>query len=264
MARVIHPSAVIESGAEIGEDVEIGPFCYIGSEVRIGARTVIQHHATLEGFTELGEENQVFPYACLGGKTHDLKYRGGRAGLRIGHRNVFREYVTAHLATNDAEFTVLGDDNVILAYSHIAHDCQVGNRLVMSSHSALGGHVVTMDHCNIGWGVGVHQFCRIGSFAMVGACSKVVQDVPPFLIADGNPAVIRSFKKVGLERARFTSEQIDAVKFAFKTLYREGLNRSQAMAKLLADPRGSSAEVQAFVQFADKSERGFAPGAARE
>ena len=137
----IHPTAIIEKGAVLDDDVEVGAYAYIGGSVKIGKGTIIAHHATVDGNTVVGEYNQIFPYAYIGGKTHDLKYRGGNPGLIIGDRNVFREYTTAHLATKDGEYTVIGNDNNILAYSHIAHDCIVGNKIVMSSHAALGGHV---------------------------------------------------------------------------------------------------------------------------
>ena len=171
MGTQIHPTAIIESGAELGEGVEVGAYAIIGSNVRIGDSTVVRHHATIEGFTELGNENIIYPYSFIGAKTHDLKFEGGKPGLKIGSRNTFREYVTVHAATNDGEHTVVGNENVILAYSHIAHDCQIGNHLVMSSHSAFGGHVVAGNHVNVGWGVGVHQFCRLGDHAMLSACS---------------------------------------------------------------------------------------------
>ena len=254
----IHPTAIIEQGAQLDEGVTVGAYAYIGAEVSIGSGTVVQHHATVEGSTVLGRDNEIFPYAYIGAKTHDLKYNGGKPGLKIGDRNVFREYTSVHLATKDAEDTLVGSDNVILAYSHIAHDCIIGDRLVMSSHSALGGHVVVGDHVVVGWGVGVHQFCRIGSHAMVGACSKLVQDVPPFMIADGNPAEVRTVNKVGLERRGFTAEDIELVRAIYRTLYREGLNRSQALEKLKAHPKADSPHVQAVLGFAATSERGFA------
>lgn len=254
----IHPTAIIEAGARIDETVEVGAYAYIGPQVSMGPGCVIGHHATVDGLTELGEHNQVFPYAYIGGKTHDLKYSGGQPGLKIGQRNVFREYVTVHLATHDGEFTQLGDDNVILAYSHVAHDCIIGNHLIMSSHSALGGHVLVGDNCNIGWGVGLHQFCRIGDHAMVGACSKVVQDVPPYMIADGNPAEVRTINKVGLERHGFSTEEIEMARTLFKTLYREGLNRSQAREKLLADERAALPVFQHMLAFMEIKGRGLA------
>ncbi|QYY35963.1 acyl-ACP--UDP-N-acetylglucosamine O-acyltransferase [Ruficoccus sp. ZRK36] len=253
----IHPTAIIEEGAQLAEGVSVGAYAYIGAEVKLGAGTVIAHHATIEGYTQMGRDNQVFPYAYIGAKTHDLKFKGGNPGLKIGDRNVFREYTNVHLATNDEEFTVVGNDNVILAYSHIAHDCIIGDRLVMSSHSALGGHVVVGDHVVVGWGVGVHQFCRLGAHVMVGACSKVVQDVPPYMIVDGNPGEVRTINKVGLERRGFTADQIELIRGMYRLFYRQGLNRSQALEQLRAHEKVTDPLVAAMLEFTARSDRGF-------
>ena len=260
MASSIHPTAIIEPTVQLGADVTVGAYAYLGGTAVVGDGTVIHHHGTVEGNTVLGRQCEVFPYAAVGTKTHDLKFRGGNPGLRIGDRNVFREYVTVHFATKDGNNTVLGNDNVILAYSHIAHDCVISNHLVMSSQSALAGHVKVDDHVNVGWGAGVHQFCHVGAYAMLGAMSKVVQDVPPFFIADGNPAVIRSLNKVGLERCGFTPEQVERVKQIYRILFREGLNRGQAMERLQQHPQSGSEEFQRVLAFAAASERGLMPG----
>jgi UDP-N-acetylglucosamine acyltransferase len=260
MAQPIHPTAIIEPGAELGEDVVIGAYAYVGARAVIGAGTVLHHHANVEGRTTIGQRCEVFPFACVGTKTHDLKYKGGEPGLIVGDRNVFREYVSVHGATNDTDFTRMGSDNVMLAYSHIAHDCVIGSHLVMSAQSALAGHVMVEDHVNIGWGTGVHQFCRIGTHAMLGAMSKIVQDVPPFVIADGNPAVARSINKVGLERHGFSLPQLEAVKQLFRLVYRAGLNRTQALASVRQHALAGTAEFKHFIAFADGSERGFVAG----
>lgn len=260
MAQEIHPTAIIEPGAQLGADVVIGAYAYVGAKAIIGAGTVLHHHANVEGRTTIGSKCEIFPFACVGTKTHDLKYKGGEPGLIVGDRNVFREYVSVHGATNDADYTRMGNDNVMLAYSHIAHDCLVGNYLVMSAQSALAGHVLVEDHVNIGWGTGVHQFCRIGAHAMLGGMSKIVQDVPPFVIADGNPAVARSINKVGLERHGFTVEQLEAVKQAFRLVYRAGHNRTQALERVREHKLSGTAEFKHFLSFAEKSERGFVAG----
>lgn len=261
MAVRIHPSAVVEPGAQLGADVEVGPFAYVGAGVTLGDRTRLHHHASVEGFTSLGAACEVFPYACIGGKTQDLKYKGGRPGLRAGDRNVFREYVTIHAATFDGEFTVLGSDNTVLAYSHIAHDCVLGSHIVMSNAVSMAGHVTVEDHVVIGGAAGIHQFCRIGAHAMLSAMAKLVQDLPPYFIADGTPAEVRALNKVGLERRGFTPEQMDRVKQIFRILYRDGLNRTQALEKLGAHPQAESAEFRRVLTFAQTSERGLAPGA---
>ena len=260
MATQIHPTAILESGAQLGTDVQVGAYAYIGAKVAVGDGTVLHHHADVEGRTTLGAQCEVFPFTCIGTKTHDLKFKGGEPGMIAGDRNVFREYVSIHGATKDGEYTRIGHDNVMLAYSHIAHDCIVGNHLVMSSQTALAGHVIVEDHVNIGWGVGVHQFCRVGSFVMIGAMSKVVQDVPPFLIADGNAAIARSINKVGLERNGFTTDRMDAVKQAFRIFYRAGLNRTQAFEAMHKHALAGSADFQHFLDFVEKSERGVIAG----
>ncbi len=258
MATTVHPTAIVESGAQLTEGVTIGAYAYVGAEVQLGAGTLLHHHACVEGRTTLGAANEVFPFALIGSKTHDLKFTGGQPGLRAGDRNIFREYVTVHLATKDGEFTVLGDDNVILAYSHIAHDCVVGSHLVMSSHAALGGHVLVGDHVNLGWNAGVHQFCRLGAHSMAGACAKVVQDVPPFMIADGNPAEVRTINKIGLERRGHSAADIEVARSVFKILYRDGLNRTQALERLRAHPQVDHALVRATLDFISQSQRGLA------
>ena len=257
MPTDIHPTAIIEPGAELDEGVIVGPFAYIGPMVKIAKGTEVMHHATVDGATTMGPDNEIHPYAYIGGKTHDMKYSGGCPGLKIGAKNVFREFTTVHCATAEGGETVVGDHNLILAYSHIAHECIVGNHLVMSSHSALGGHVQIGDRVNIGWGAGLHQFCRVGDYAMVGAASKVVQDVPPFMIADGTPAMVRTTNKVGLERAGFSPEDLNLVRRVFKMFYKEGLNRRQAAEKLSAVLPPDHTLVLTFLAFVEGSERGL-------
>jgi len=261
MAARIHPAAIIEPGAQLGADVEIGAYAYVGGAVTLGAGTRLHHHATVEGNTVLGTACEVFPYACVGGKTQDLKFKGGNPGVRIGDRNVFREYVSVHAATNDGELTTIGSDNHILAYCHVAHDCVLGSGIVMSNYAGLAGHVIVEDHVVIGAYGGTHQFCRIGAYAMLAACSKLVHDLPPFFIGDGQPATVRTFNKVGVERHGFDAGQLERVKLIFRTLYRDGLNRSQALEKLANHEQAGTPEFQRILDFAKRSDRGFAPGA---
>ena len=260
MAVNIHPTAVVEPGAQLGAGVEIGALAFVGAGVVLGDGTRLHHHASVEGFTTLGRSCEVFPYACIGGKTQDLKFAGGQPGLRAGDRNVFREFVTVNAATHDGGFTVLGSDNTVLAYSHIAHDCVLGSHIVMSNAISMGGHVVVEDHVVLGGAAGIHQFCRIGAYAMLSAMAKLVQDLPPYLIADGTPAEVRAFNKVGLERSGHSAEQLERVKQIYRILYRDGLNRSQALEKLTAHEYAASAEFQRVITFAKASERGLAPG----
>lgn len=257
MSSNIHPTAIIEDGAQLDPSVIVGAYAYIGGSVKIGKDSIVHHHATVEGNTEMGERNEVFPYALIGGKTHDLKHQGGAPGLKVGNDNTLREYVTIHVATNAGEYTTVGSNNNILAYSHIAHDCKVGDRLIMSSHAALGGHVEVEDNANIGWAVGIHQFCRVGSYCMVGFNSKVTQDVPPYMLVDGNPSSVRAFNKIGLERAGFSSEDIAVVKEIYMTLYRAGYNRSQAMEHLKSNGHADHPLVGRMLSFVDKSSRGL-------
>ncbi len=260
MAERIHPTAVIELGAQLGAEVDIGAYAFVGGGVTIGAGTRLHHHAAVEGHTVLGVACEVYPFACIGGKTQDLKFKGGHPGLKIGDHNVFREYVTVHCATNDGDITRVGSHNVLLATCHVAHDCVLGDHIVMSNGAVLGGHVIVEDRVVIGGYGGIHQFCRLGAYSMLSATAKLVHDLPPFFIADGTPAVVRAVNKIGLERNGFTAEQVERVKQIFRLLYRGGLNRTQALEKLAADSQASSAEFQRVLVFANSSQRGLAPG----
>ena len=244
MSGKIHPTAIIEPGAQLGEGVEVGAYAYIGPKVVLGAGTLVHHHGTVEGNTKLGANCEIFPYACIGTKTQDLKYKGGNPGLKIGDRNVFREYVTVHCATNDGDSTMVGSDNTLLATCHVAHDCVLADHIIMSNGAVLGGHVVVEHHVVIGGYGGIHQFCRLGAYAMLSATAKLVHDLPPFFIADGTPAVVRAFNKVGLERNGFKPDQLDRVKQLYRILYRDGLNRTQALEKLSAHELKGSPEFQ--------------------
>ena len=258
MEAKIHPTAIIEAGAQLDEGVTVGAYAYIGPHVQIACGTEVMHHATVDGNTTLGNDNEIHPYAYIGGKTHDLKYKGGIHRLKIGKHNVFREYATVHCATAEDLLTEMGDHNVILAYSHIAHECKVGNHLVMSSHAALGGHVEVGHHVNVGWGVGIHQFCRLGDHCMAAATATVLQDIPPFFTASGNPAEVRGINKVGLERAGFSEVAISGVRKAYKQLYKKGLNRSQAFESIIDSDLSQIGDVQKLVAFIKASERGIA------
>jgi UDP-N-acetylglucosamine acyltransferase len=260
MAVTIHPTAIVEATAELADGVEVGALAYVGHGVRLGAGTKIHHHGSVEGNTSLGSACEVFPYACIGAKTQDLKYKGGNPGVRVGDRNVFREYVSVHAATNDGDYTVIGSDNLLLAYTHVAHECVLGNHIIMSNYAGLAGHVQVDDHALIAAYGGVHQFCRIGLHSMIGGAAKVVQDVPPYFIIDGSPATVRTINKVGLERCGYTPEQMNNIRQIFRILYRDGLNRSQALERLATHEAASSAEFKRMLEFAQKSERGLAPG----
>ncbi len=253
---MIHPTAVIHPQARLGSDCEIGPYSVIGEHVILGDGCRLHSHVVIDGHTELGRANEIFPFASIGLKTQDLKWKGGVTRTRIGDNNTFREYVTIHSATGDGETTVIGSDNHILAYAHLAHNVVVGNGVIMSNVATLAGHVTVEDHAVIGGLAAVHQFCRIGTMSIIGGCSKVVQDVPPFMIADGNPAQTRAINKVGLERNGVSEQAQSALKHAFKILFREGLAIPNALARIEAElPAGP--EIQHLLQFARSSERGL-------
>jgi len=253
---MIHPTAVIHANARIGSDCDIGPYCVIGEHVSLGPRCRLHSHVVIDGHTQLGEENEIFPFASIGLKTQDLKWKGGVTRTEIGDRNTFREYVTIHSATGNGEVTRIGSRNHILAYAHLAHNACVGNDVIMSNVATLAGHVVVEDKAVIGGLAAVHQFCRIGRLAMVGGCSKVVQDVPPFMLADGNPAETRSINKVGMERQGISEAAQSAVRQAYKILFREGLSIPNALTRIEAGlPRLE--EIECLVRFIRASERGI-------
>jgi UDP-N-acetylglucosamine acyltransferase len=252
----IHPTAVISPGAVLAEGVEIGPYCVVGEGVRLGAGCRLMHHVSLEGPAVIGLDNVFHPFCSIGGKTQDLKYAGEPTFLEIGDRNTFREFVTVNRGTGVGEKTVVGSDNTFLAYVHIAHNCVVGSHCIFSNNGTLAGHVVVDDHVIIGGLSAVHQFCRLGVHSMVGGCTKIVQDVPPYTMADGNPAKIRSLNLVGLQRRGFTEAQIRALRTAFKTLYSPELNTSQAV-EAVEKCDGVTPEVATLVGFVKASQRGI-------
>lgn len=252
----IHATAVVHSRAQIGEGCRIGPYCVIGEHVVLGDRCQLHSHVVIDGHTTLGTGNEIFPFASIGLKTQDLKWKGGVTRTVIGDRNTFRESVTVHSATSEGGATVVGSDNHILAYCHIAHDVRMGDHVIMSNVGTLAGHVVVEDHAVVGGLAAIHQFCRIGRMSMIGGCSKVVQDVPPFMIADGNPAQTRTVNKHGMERNGVSEEAQAALKKAYKILFREGLAMPNAIAKVEAE-LPLLPEVKHLLGFARTSERGL-------
>jgi UDP-N-acetylglucosamine acyltransferase len=251
---MVHPTAVIHAKAQIGEGCHIGPFCVIGENVELGQGCRLHSHVVIDGHTRLGKENQIFPFASLGLKTQDLKWKGGLTRTEIGDYNTIRECVTIHSATSDGEATVIGSHNNILASSHIGHNVIIGNHVVISM-AALAGHVIVEDYAIIGGLSAVHQFSRLGKMSIVGGCTKVVRDIPPFMLVDGNPAMTRTINKVGLDR-RGVSEIVQArLRQAFKILFREGLTIPNALARIEQEVP-SSPEIEHLVQFVRASERG--------
>jgi len=253
---MIHPTAIVHPGAVLGADCEIGPYCIIGPHVALGDRCHLHSHVVIDGHTTLGHGNEVFPFASIGLKTQDLKWNGGTTFTRIGDRNTFREYVTIHSATGDGETTVVGSDNHILAYCHIAHNVVLGSHVIMSNVATLAGHVLVEDYAVVGGLAAVHQFCRIGRLAIIGGCSKVVQDVAPFMLADGNPATTRTVNREGMRRRAVDEETQTALKQAYKLIFRDGLTVPNALERIESE-LAPLPELQHLVQFARASERGL-------
>lgn len=252
----IHSTAIIHPKAHIGGDCEIGPYCVIGENVVLGDGNKLHSHVVIEGHTRLGRGNEIFPFVTLGLKTQDLKWKGGAPRTEIGDGNVFREGVTVHCATNDNEATVIGNNNLFLIHAHVAHDCIIGNHVIMSGMAGLAGHVTMEDHAILSAYSGVHQFCRVGRLAIVGGYSKVVQDVPPFMLVDGNPAEARTINKVGLERHGVTDTTIAALRQAYKILFRDGLTVTNALTRIESE-LPALPELQHLLQFIRTSERGI-------
>ncbi|MCS7336877.1 MAG: acyl-ACP--UDP-N-acetylglucosamine O-acyltransferase [Verrucomicrobiae bacterium] len=252
----IHPTAVVHPKAQIGPDCQIGPYCIVGENVVLGPGCKLHAHVVIDGHTVLGAGNEIYPFACIGLKTQDLKWKGGITRTVIGDNNTFREYVTVHSATGDGEQTVIGSNNHILAYCHIAHNVTLGNNIIMSNLATLAGHVVVEDYAVIGGLAAVHQFCRIGRMAIVGGCSKVVQDVPPYMLADGNPAVTRTVNKVGMDRHGVPEATQAALRQAYKILFRQGLSIPNALAKIEAE-LPPLPEIAHLVQFIRSTQRGI-------
>lgn len=252
----IHPTAVIEPGARIDEDAVIGPYCVIGGQVSIGRGSHLMNHVAVNGFTAIGDHCTIFPFASLGQQTQDLKFKGGTPGVRIGSHVTIRESVTVNAATYDGDFTTVGDHCHIMAYAHIAHDCHVGNRVIMANNATLAGHVIVEDQSILGGLTAVHQFVRIGRLSITGGCSKVVKDIPPFAMADGNPASVHMVNKVGLERAGVSDEIQRSLKEAYKMIYRKNLTVAAALEAM--NELASSPELDSLKTFIRSSERGIA------
>lgn len=258
MAITIHPTAIVDARAQLGEDVEIGPYANVGPDVKIGARTKVQQGAILSGHSTIGEDCQIFPYACIGMKTQDLKYHEGSVSyVEIGNRTVIREFATVHLGTADGEKTIIGDDCLFMAYCHAAHGVILGNHVICSNSVQLAGDVHIDDWGIVGGVTGVHQFCHIGAHAMVGGAAKVRQDVPPYMLCDmeGGSLKVIGPNIVGLRRRGFPDAVCRALKEAFRFIYRDGLNRSQALERVENDV-DSLPEIKTLVSFYRASTRG--------
>jgi len=256
MAVVIHPTAIVSPHAELEDGVEVGPYSIIGDNVQIGEGTKIGPHVSIEGWTKIGKRCRILQGAVIGTPAQDVHYKGERSFVEIGDDNLIREYVTIHRATGEESKTYIGNNNFLMAYSHIAHNCWIGNRVVIANMGTLAGHVRVEDRAIIGGLSAVHQYVRIGKYAMIGGCSKVVKDIIPFSIADGHPASLWGLNIVGLRRANFPLSTRNILKKAYKILFRSGLNIAQALEKIENELEGSE-EIEYLCNFIRTSKRGI-------
>jgi UDP-N-acetylglucosamine acyltransferase len=229
---VIHSTAVVHPSARIADDAEIGPFCLVGENVTIGSRTKLLAHVAVNGHTTIGEDSTIYPFCSIGLPSQDRKSAGERSYTKIGNRTTIREYVSIHRATGSEEVTSVGDDCLLLAYVHIAHNCRVGNHVTMSNLAQLAGHAVIEDFASFGGMTGTHQFVRAGRYSFVGGMTKLTRDVPPFFLVEGNPARVYGLNSVGLRRAGFAPEELSELKECYKIMYHSEKNTSQALAAL--------------------------------
>ena len=254
----IHSTAIVEDGAVLGADVEIGPYAHVGKDAKIGAGTVIRQGAIVDGHTTIGERCQIFPYACIGMKTQDLKYQDGSVSyVEIGDRTVIREFATVHLGTADGEKTIIGSDCLFMCYCHAAHGVILGNHVICSNSVQFAGDVHVEDYAIVGGVSAVHQFSTIGRHAMVGGCSRIAKDIPPYMLCGPSNGEVRAVgpNVVGLTRRGFAKEAIEALREAAKILYHGGFNRSQALERIEKDVEQTE-EVKYLVSFYRNSQRG--------
>ncbi|GAB4524421.1 MAG: acyl-ACP--UDP-N-acetylglucosamine O-acyltransferase [Pleurocapsa sp.] len=251
MSVLIHPTAIIDSRAELDPTVRVAPYAIIGAGVKIGANTTIGSHVVIDGLTEIGENNQIFPGAAIGLEPQDLKYKGAKSQVKIGDHNRIREYVTINRATNEGEATIIGNDNLLMAYSHVGHNCQINHEVIIANNVAIAGHVSIDSMAIISGVLGIHQFVHIGRMAMVGGMSRISRDVPPYMMVEGNPARVRSLNLTGLKRRGFSNEEIRELKKAFSYLYLKGMSLNDAIAQL--DLLSDNQHIQHLKDFILKS-----------
>lgn len=253
----IHATAVISPDAHLQEGVEVGPYTVIGPEVRIGANTIIGPHVVIDSLTDIGERCRIFQFCSIGAIPQDLKFRGEETRVIIGNNNTIREYVTINRATAaDIGMTAIGDNNLLMAYCHVAHNCKLGNNIVMANAATLAGHIHVEDYAIIGGLTGIHQFTRIGAHCIIGGASGVARDVPPYVTAAGNHAKLYGLNLIGLKRRGFTDETINALKKAYRIVFRSSLLLSVAIEKVRSEVEDLP-EVRHFIEFIQASERGI-------
>lgn len=256
MTSFIHPTAIVSANAKIGADCHIGAFCVIGDEVSLGEKVHLESHVVIDGKTSVGDETRVFPFVSIGLAPQDLKYKGEPTATEIGKRNHIREFVTIHRGTSGGGgLTRIGDDNLLMAQAHVAHDCQIGNDVIMANAATLAGHVEIADRANVGAYSGVHQFCRVGREAFVGGYSVVVKDALPFAISQGNHAKCYGLNRLGMKRRGYSKETIEKLHHAYHLLLSSKLNTSQAVERM-KEEISDCAEVDYLIEFIESSKRG--------
>jgi len=255
---MIHPTAIIDPKAEIGEGVEIGPYSVIEKDVTIGEGTTIGPHVVIREGTRIGKRCHIFQFSSIGEAPQHFAYKGEETSLLIGDQNIFREFVTLHRGTaHGGGKTVIGNGNFFMAYSHVAHDCNIGNHVVMANGATLGGHILIEDHAIIGGLVAIHQFCRIGAHAFIAGVSGILSDIVPYVLAQGAPATLFGLNAVGLKRSRFSEETVRALKKAYRIIFRSALTLEKAMKRVEEDEISQIPEVQHLIDFIKNSKRGI-------
>jgi UDP-N-acetylglucosamine acyltransferase len=265
MPTLIHPTAVVHPEAELHPTVQVGAYAVIGPRVKVDAGTVISPHVVIDGDTQIGERNQIFTGAVIGSEPQDLKYDGGCNAVRIGDGNQIREYVTINQATHSGEVTQLGNHNLLMAYTHIGHNCMIANHVIIANGVALAGHVEVESQARISGVLGVHQFVKIGRLAMIGGMTRIDRDVPPYMLVEGNPARVRMLNRVGLERAELApangEDVIKSLNKAFRLLYRSTLTLEQALDEIALLPESEHlVHLQQFIRYSLAGSRGLIPG----
>ena len=253
---LIHPTAVIDSHAQIETDVQVGPYCVVGHDVSIASGTKLMSHVVLDGWTSIGKQCTIFPFASVGTQTQDLKYRGAKTHVKIGERTTIREYVTVNSGTTEEESTTVGNGCHIMAYSHIAHGCIVGNEVIMANCATLAGHIIVQDQAIIGGLSAVHQFTRIGRLCMIGGCTRVSQDCPPFTMVVGNPGLARGLNRVGMKRRNMSADAMRTMKEAYRILYRQALPTRRAV-ETIRTQLTMCPELEMLLTFIEGSKRGI-------
>ena len=251
-----HPTAIISKNAKLGTDVSVGPYAIITDCVEIGSGTKIGAHCVIDGNTKIGSNCEIFTGAVVGSRPQDLKFKGEKVFLEIGNDNIIREYCTLNPGTGDGGKTSVGNGNLLMAYSHIAHDCRVGDECIIANSGTLAGHVTIEDKAVIGGLVAIHQFVHVGTLSIIGGCSKVVQDIPPYSTCDGHPARVYGLNLIGLRRQKFSKEAIENLDHAYKILFNSGFTPKHALENLEAEIK-DSVEVNYLINFVKKSERGI-------